>query len=405
MNLQKIASPVTTSPQSPFSTSSLSSPDSSTPKQVPPIRRSLNGKRHNNTNEQSTPSLLIEPAPAPAMYWTKIKTNGKIPKALRGHTVNLVGELMYVFGGRDLLIGEAPPPCRAHSSTLVDKKLFIFGGGDGSVYFNHLYIFDTDTLSWSKPETTGDIPLPRRAHTTAYYNNSIYVFGGGDGARALNDVHIIVIGEAPPPCRAHSSTLVDKKLFIFGGGDGSVYFNHLYIFDTDTLSWSKPETTGDIPLPRRAHTTAYYNNSIYVFGGGDGARALNDVHMLNVSDLNNLVWKKVEPSGRAPISRGYHTSNLVGSKLVVYGGSDGLECFSDVHILDLVTMQWESRKVYGTRPTERGYHSSVLYDSRLFVFGGYDGQTVYDDLYVLDLSACAYLPQIINFELPEIYNK
>ncbi|CAJ0748450.1 23216_t:CDS:2, partial [Entrophospora sp. SA101] len=214
-----------------------------------------------------------------------------------------------------------------------------------------------------------------------------------------------VIGEAPPPCRAHSSTLVDKKLFIFGGGDGSVYFNHLYIFDTDTLSWSKPETTGDIPLPRRAHTTAYYNNSIYVFGGGDGARALNDVHMLNVSDLNNLVWKKVEPSGRAPISRGYHTSNLVGSKLVVYGGSDGLECFSDVHILDLVTMQWESRKVYGTRPTERGYHSSVLYDSRLFVFGGYDGQTVYDDLYVLDLSACAYLPQIINFELPEIYNK
>ncbi|CAJ0875938.1 471_t:CDS:2, partial [Entrophospora sp. SA101] len=298
MNLQKIASPVTTSPQSPFSTSSLSSPDSSTPKQVPPIRRSLNGKRHNNTNEQSTPSLLIEPAPAPAMYWTKIKTNGKIPKALRGHTVNLVGELMYVFGGRDLLIGEAPPPCRAHSSTLVDKKLFIFGGGDGSVYFNHLYIFDTDTLSWSKPETTGDIPLPRRAHTTAYYNNSIYVFGGGDGARALNDVH-----------------------------------------------------------------------------------------MLNVSDLNNLVWKKVEPSGRAPISRGYHTSNLVGSKLVVYGGSDGLECFSDVHILDLVTMQWESRKVYGTRPTERGYHSSVLYDSRLFVFGGYDGQTVYDDLYVLDLSA------------------
>ncbi|CAH1757052.1 2179_t:CDS:2 [Entrophospora sp. SA101] len=311
--------------------------------------------KHNNTNEQSTPSLLIEPAPAPAMYWTKIKTNGKIPKALRGHTVNLVGELMYVFGGRDLLIGEAPPPCRAHSSTLVDKKLFIFGGGDGSVYFNHLYIFDTDTLSWSKPETTGDIPLPRRAHTTAYYNNSIYVFGGGDGARALNDVH-----------------------------------------------------------------------------------------MLNVSDLNNLVWKKVEPSGRAPISRGYHTSNLVGSKLVVYGGSDGLECFSDVHILDLEKNKWiqvHSEKfykrlshtstrvgsylfiicghngtqyssdllllnlVYGTRPTERGYHSSVLYDSRLFVFGGYDGQTVYDDLYVLDLSACAYLPQIINFELPEIYNK
>ncbi|CAG8524912.1 4854_t:CDS:2 [Acaulospora colombiana] len=88
----------------------------------------------------------------------------------------------------------------------------------------------------------------------------------------------------------------------------------------ETLTWTKPQTSGDIPSPRRAHTTAYYNDRI--------------------SDLNNLVWKRLELKGRPPISRGYHTSNLVGSKLVVYGGSDGHECFSDVHILDLEKNTW-----------------------------------------------------------------
>jgi hypothetical protein len=72
-----------------------------------------------------------------------------------------------------------------------------------------------------------------------------------------------------------------------------------------------------------------------VFGGGNGNRALNDVHALDVSDINRLEWTKIECEGVPPISRGYHTSNLVGNKMVVYGGSDGAHCFDDLHVLDL----------------------------------------------------------------------
>lgn len=70
-------------------------------------------------------------------------------------------------------------------------------------------------------------------------------------------------------------------------------------------------------------------------GGGDGVRALNDVFILDIANIERLTWSKLESTGRPPISRGYHTSNLVGDKLVVYGGSDGHECFNDVHVLDL----------------------------------------------------------------------
>jgi hypothetical protein len=108
------------------------------------------------------------PAPVPALYWSKAVTFGKSPpKALRAHTVTVVGE-----------------------------RLFVFGGCDARVCFHDLYIFDADTMYWSRPQTRGD--LPRN-------------------------------------CRAHSATLVGRQLFVFGGGDGPNYFNHLYLLDTGKL--------------------------------------------------------------------------------------------------------------------------------------------------------------------------
>ncbi|KAF9432313.1 hypothetical protein BGZ76_010975 [Entomortierella beljakovae] len=331
-----------------------------------------------DTSVAPRPSAMVAPAPTPAMHWSRAKVHGQIPpKELRAQTVNLVGESIYVFGGCDT------------------KNCY-----------NTLYIFDADTMHWSQPKTFGSIP---------------------------------------PPCRAHSSTLVDnKRLYVFGGGDGPHYFNELYMLDTDTLTWTNPQTTGDRPCRRRAHTTCVYNNCIYVFGGGDGVQALNDTYKL---DLSEMRWSEVKVTGQPPIARGYHTSNLIKSQFIVYGGSDGHECFSDVHVLDLdtrewvkveinralprlshsstqvgsylfivgghdgsryscdvvmlnlVTWSWESRKTYGIPPAGRGYHASLLYDSRLFVFGGYDGKSVFDDIYILDLSTCAYLPQITDFQI------
>ncbi|KAG0048725.1 hypothetical protein BGZ90_007555, partial [Linnemannia elongata] len=337
-----------------------------------------NRTRTESSKDVPRPSATVAPAPIPAMHWTRAKVHGQIPpKDLRAQTVNLVGESVYVFGGCD------PKNC-----------------------FNTLYIFDADTMHWSQPKTYGSIP---------------------------------------PPCRAHSSTLVDnKRLYVFGGGDGPQYFNELYMLDTDTLTWTNPQTTGKRPRRRRAHTTCVYNNCIYVFGGGDGVQALNDTYQLNLADMH---WTELKTTGAIPISRGYHTSNLIKNHFIVYGGSDGHECFSDVHVLDLetnewtkidinrplprlshtatqvgsylfvigghdgsryscdvmmlnlVTWSWETRKVYGIPPAGRGYHASLLYDSRLFMFGGYDGQTVFDDIYILDLSTCAYLPQITDFQV------
>ncbi|KDQ17093.1 hypothetical protein BOTBODRAFT_156457 [Botryobasidium botryosum FD-172 SS1] len=298
---------------------------------------------------------------------------------------------------------------RAHSATLVDHTVWIFGGCDDAGCWGDVWCFDIETFQWSHPQ---------------------------------------MVGENPPHCRAHTATLVDRKLIVFGGGEGSVYYNQLYILDTITYRWTHPVIGEPLPPPRRAHTTVFWQNRLYIFGGGNGQRALNDVWVLDLSvPLDQLQWTELETVGNRPGARGYHTANLVGEMMVVIGGSDGKECFSDVWVLNLETLVWrevhtgkqfrrlshsstqvgsylfligghdggkysheilmfnlvsltyEDRQVTGRTLPSRGYHAAILADSRIFLFGGFDGHSVFDDVWILDLAAAAYLPQVTSFSL------
>lgn len=337
-------------------------------------------------NIKDAPDVL--PAPASGMYWSKA-----------------------------LVSGVPVPRLRAHTTTLIASNLYVFGGCDSKACFNDLYVLDVDAFYWSKPHVVGDIPMPLRAMTC---------------------------------------TAVGKKLVVFGGGDGPAYYNDIYILDTVNFRWTKPRILGDkVPSKRRAHTACLYKNGIYVFGGGDGVRALNDVWRLDVSDTTKMSWKLISraekngigPKDYRPKARGYHTANMVGSKLIIFGGSDGGECFDDVWVYDveqhfwksvtipvnfrrlshtativgsylfvmgghdgneysndmlllnLVTMTWDKRKTYGKAPSGRGYHGTVLYDSRLVVIGGFDGSEVFRDVMILELAVHAYYSQISHFTI------
>lgn len=349
-----------------------------------------------NRGQHTTFPLLPDPktgpdvpvAPASGMYWSRAPVSGASHTALRAHTTTIIGSNVYVFGG-----------C------------------DSRTCFNDLYVLDADSFYWSVPHVVGEIPVPLRAMTC---------------------------------------TAVGKKLIVFGGGDGPEYYNDVYVLDTTNFRWSKPRIIGDrMPSKRRAHTACLYKNGIYVFGGGDGVRALNDIWRLDVTDVNKMSWRLVSSPDKVapgikdvrPKARGYHTANMVGGKLIIFGGSDGGECFEDVWVYDvdgqtwkaspipvafrrlshtativgsylfvigghdgneysndvlllnLVTMTWDKRRVYGKPPSGRGYHGTVLYDSRLIVIGGFDGSEVFGDVMLLELAVHAYYSQISHFSI------
>ncbi|KAI1649972.1 galactose oxidase [Daldinia loculata] len=326
-----------------------------------------------------------------------------------------------MYWSRAPVSGAPHTPLRAHTTTLIGSNVYVFGGCDSRACFNELYVLDADSFHWSSPHVSGDIPVPLRAMTC---------------------------------------TAVGKKLVVFGGGDGPAYYNDVYVLDTVNFRWHLPRIVGDrTPSARRAHTACLYKNGIYMFGGGDGIRALNDIWRLDVTDVHKMSWKLVSsPSptssnGAAvkdtsrPKARGYHTANMVGSKLIIFGGSDGGECFNDVWVYDvdthawkavhipvtfrrlshtstivgsylfivgghdgneysndvlllnLVTMTWDKRRVYGLPPSGRGYHGTVLHDSRLIVIGGFDGGEVFSDVWILELAVHAYYSQISHFTI------
>ena len=154
--------------------------------------------------------------------------------------------------------------------------------------------------------------------------------------------HPDITGDLPPPCRAHTATLYDRKLLIYGGVLGSTYHDSVYVLDTTARKWIRPNiASGPRPASRRAHSAVLYQGKVWMFGGGNGLTALNDVWTLDVSGGAGLggtklmCWMQKEMSGKRPGARGYHTANLVGNIMVVIGGSDGKECFTDVWCLNL----------------------------------------------------------------------
>lgn len=213
-----------------------------------------------------------------------------------------------------------------------------------------------------------------------------------------------IVGDIPPPCRAHTATLVDRKIVVFGGGQGPTYYDKTYVLDTTLRRWIKCKIQGTVPAPRRAHTAVLYRGKIWIFGGGNGMQALNDTWTLDVGNgLENMKWEKVETRGRKPSERGYHTANLIGNVMIVLGGSDGRECFSDVWCLNLGMLSTDhyiieclliilaDNSVWSMVKLEQDYrrlsHSSTQVGSYLFVVGGHDGTSYTSELLLYNLGA------------------
>jgi len=279
----------------------------------------------------------------------------------------------------------------ASQYSMGENALYVFGGCDSKNCFRDVWKLDMDTFQWSKPKlrsatshtpesVTTSPPPPLRAHTATW----IPPFYSKE-----KEYDVYSTEERKEEAEL-SSKSTDGHILIFGGGDGPNYYNDIYLLNLTTQTWHKPlpssstssspsdiiQITGTVPSPRRAHTSVWYaaRKELIVFGGGNGSKALNDTYILECGKWNQgiLNWKKLETSGKKPKLRGYResclfyfrkdnptwkgieadkgigvfscrlccgalpdTMNLVRDQLLVHGGSDGTDCFSDIFTLDL----------------------------------------------------------------------
>ncbi|KAL9148457.1 hypothetical protein ABFS82_12G042500 [Erythranthe guttata] len=195
--------------------------------------------------------------------------------------------------------GTPPTPRDSHSCTTVGDNLFVFGGTDGRKPLNDLHILDTSSNTWILPSVRGDGPEPREGHSAALIGKRLFIFGGcgkSDNSEIYyDDLYILntetfswkrVVPSGTPPSKrdSHSCSSWKNKIIVIGGEDSCDYYlSDVYILDADTLVWCKLNTTGQLMPPRGGHTTIAFGNKLFVFGGFSDEQSLyDDVYMLDI---------------------------------------------------------------------------------------------------------------------------
>lgn len=89
--------------------------------------------------------------------------------------------------------GTPPKPCYGHSMNVTGSDLVVFGGygafqapGDETVCEFFLSL-NTDTMCWQKAKFKGTQPPPRHGHTATSIGPHVLVFGGWEASKALNE--------------------------------------------------------------------------------------------------------------------------------------------------------------------------------------------------------------------------
>ncbi|XP_013407938.1 kelch domain-containing protein 1 [Lingula anatina] len=321
--------------------------------------------------------------------WSKLEVQNKYCAPRDGHAAASIARKMYVFGGvvsradgehtesNELFSldldnntwtcvetkGDLPPPRSSAAMSAVENNLYLFGGlNQTSGWLDDLHCFDTETCTWSKVEGKGQCPSPRDKLASAVVGKNVYFFGGFGPKNEEEEVEEVST-EEEDALEDEGMEADSQEAAQFG------WFNDLFIFDTETSSWSHPMQMNAVgPTPRAATGMCAVKNKLVIFGGRDSQARRNDLYIYNIETRK---WETVSVKGCQPEPRSFHTVTAVGARVVVIGGrSQSNQHYDDLNIFDTATMEWMQPTVQGELPSGRGVHTSVVVDDQLVLFGG-----------------------------------
>ncbi|KAG9242891.1 hypothetical protein BJ878DRAFT_145364 [Calycina marina] len=258
---------------------------------------------------------MVEAGGNMACYPLATTAEGPGPRV--GHTSLLVGNAFIVYGGdtkmddsdvldetlyllntstrqwsRAVPAGPRPSGRYGHSLNILGSKIYVFGGQVEGYFMNDLVAFDLNQLQ-----------VPTNKWEFLIRNTD-------EGGPA--------IGEVPPARTNHSVVTFNEKLYLFGGTDGVQWFNDVWCYDPMTNSWESLGCIGYIPAPREGHAAAIVDDVMYIFGGRTEEGA--DLGDLAAFRITSRRWYTFQNMGPSPSPRSGHSMTAYEKQIVVLAG-------------------------------------------------------------------------------------
>ncbi|QSS64512.1 regulatory protein Ral2 [Histoplasma capsulatum] len=216
--------------------------------------------------------------------------------------------------------GREPRPLVGPSSTVLGDKLYVFGGRVQSrsrpeLLTNEMYELDLVRRHWTKLETTGDIPPPRYFHTVCALGDSKLVCYGGMSAKAA-------LPNQPPATPNKTSQRSGEE-----AQQGVVLLSDVHIFDVPSRTWVFIPTA-NAPRGRYAHCATILPSRA-TFGSSNAP----------ISALHH------NPSSSNPHqgTLGVEIDGYGGAEMIVVGGQDtSNHYFEEINVFNLRSLKWTS---------------------------------------------------------------
>lgn len=189
-------------------------------------------------------------------HWTFIKPKTRSPPPRTNHTVVTYQDKLYLFGGTDGKLwysdtwvydplvntwtslectGFVPAPCEGHSATIIGDIMYVFGGRSaGGKDLGTLSALKISARKWFSFQNMGPAPSPRSGHSmTAFGGHKILIMGG------------------------ESPELDPENPNAYANEDEST--NVVYVLDTSRISY--PASANDPPVEKRAEDRSIQQQS------------------------------------------------------------------------------------------------------------------------------------------------
>ncbi|KAI4204766.1 MAG: hypothetical protein LQ348_001241 [Seirophora lacunosa] len=217
------------------------------------------------------------------------RTTGKEPHGLVGATTTILGDKLYVFGGR--VLSRRRPPLTAD-----------------------LYELDLIRRHWTKLEATGDIPAPRYFHSVCALGDTKLICYGGMSPASTS----------PRPNAAPVNTL-DSQPEV-------VVMSDIHIYDAPTRNWTYI-TTSSTPQGRYAHCAAVLPSSA-VFASANAPLSAIHHNPASANPHQGTIGVDLDGSG--------------GAEMVVVGGQDSANHYIEqISVFNLRSLKWTATRALG----------------------------------------------------------